>query len=667
MPGLSPKVGIGVNRKSTPYWTPLIPLGGETVNFWAKGRSGLTIPDSVGSNDVSILTPTFVNAGSPYGLVLGANGVLERIMDGNTYTIYFKFKLLSNSIDATLLSLGNYTSNGETGISFYGIGSTLYIKQSDGTQTIRTDKVNVSNDLIAAGWIEVIICIDSVGKTISYKFINISTGLVVNATLDFSVDISTFSLTQGNNAYGLNFGASTTIRVAYCDFKKFTGLKTLAQCQNNSYITDLQFYYPTIYDGTDVSSNAYHCTVRVKSIENQYYSNVSTYLLDKGYSYYSEDAFQTTPVLDRVFYIPFNLQGNPIVRGNNTIRFGANDTFIDRYDVLGDLVNHNLCDSKLRFPLGSKWDRSDVTIYSDKARATNTYYDSSNPTDWHISELSKFVIEGFCNVNYRGLLFQLISVNSFDDRHLLKELFSFANNKTGSNLKKVQVYNNDYQIPKVYNKGQLVITWDDGTWSQFFKLFPIIKAKGIKTTHYLPTDLMGTANNNYLNWKEVQEMYAYGLDMQCHSQTHTDLTSLTQAQVLAEYAAVNAIYETYGIPAPKFTAYPFGTVNANVKTWTATMRLTARVTSGTQPFIKTTDKMQIPSYAIDGLGDAGVITLKGYMDIARANNSIICLYGHNVDGTGITTVRLGTLIDYALLIGVEIVTMSELYDNVLSV
>lgn len=111
---------------------------------------------------------------------------------------------------------------------------------------------------------------------------------------------------------------------------------------------------------------------------------------------------------------------------------------------------HNLFGSFIRFPLGGFFDRSDTTIWNSNAR-DSIYYDSSNPTDFHIDELNQYTISSYLNVGYRGKFYNYFDANSIDDRNFMKELMLYGTDKTGQDEIKVLTYTKD--IAKAISDG----------------------------------------------------------------------------------------------------------------------------------------------------------------------------------------------------------------------
>jgi peptidoglycan/xylan/chitin deacetylase (PgdA/CDA1 family) len=203
--------------------------------------------------------------------------------------------------------------------------------------------------------------------------------------------------------------------------------------------------------------------------------------------------------------------------------------------------------------------------------------------------------------------------------------------------------------------GLLVINFDDGGASQYTAYEDLV-AQGEKATFYIISSIIGTGSN--LSWVQVQAMLAGGMDIQCHTHDHANLTTLTEVQVYAEYDDLDADFVANGIPAAHHTSLPLGASNANVITWSLTKRLTIR--SVTVDYVlPSSDKSFLFTYSADIATDYNA--LKAAMLVAQNNKHAMMIYGHGINGSQIPRAEFNGLIDYAQSIGMDIITISELY------
>lgn len=119
----------------------------------------------------------------------------------------------------------------------------------------------------------------------------------------------------------------------------------------------------------------------------------------------------------------------------------------------------------------------------------------------------------------------------------------------------------------------LLITFDDGGDSQY-QAAQELNSRGMIGTWFLATDWIdGTMGSGSfleataLTWVKVAQMKAWGMDLQSHTKTHSDVTTLTPAQVAAEFTGSKAAIES-NIPTQivSHLAYPYGAWNDTVVT-----------------------------------------------------------------------------------------------------
>lgn len=216
----------------------------------------------------------------------------------------------------------------------------------------------------------------------------------------------------------------------------------------------------------------------------------------------------------------------------------------------------------------------------------------------------------------------------------------------------------------------VLFTFDDGKESLLTKVKPIFDERNVKFTGYITTDWIDTAG--YLTSSQLISLHNDGFDIQGHTKSHTNLTTLTESEVYAELDAVDTFFTGIGLPAPKHMAYPYGGENSDIWSWVATRRQTARDYNNnaieTIPF---GNRHKISSISLDGLTTANVDTYKNRVDelfFLSGSNVIVFLTHNVVDGVPGTyesnSDALAELVDYVQDLQIPIKSMSSLWDEI---
>lgn len=199
----------------------------------------------------------------------------------------------------------------------------------------------------------------------------------------------------------------------------------------------------------------------------------------------------------------------------------------------------------------------------------------------------------------------------------------------------------------------LLITFDDGSLTQYTNAYPQLLSRGMKGTIYVCSgwldDDAGVNTSTFLEpshftWANAQEMHTSGLvEIQAHGHFHTPYAAMSGAQAAADFQTTKARIEQM-VPGQvvRHMAYPYGSTSATVmKALRSAGCLTARytrlslngVTDGSGPFGYASpydDPMILPTA---GTGAADLSQANFYNTLTRSPE-LIPDYGFEGGGQG---------------------------------
>jgi peptidoglycan/xylan/chitin deacetylase (PgdA/CDA1 family) len=110
----------------------------------------------------------------------------------------------------------------------------------------------------------------------------------------------------------------------------------------------------------------------------------------------------------------------------------------------------------------------------------------------------------------------------------------------------------------------IMITFDDGYRGVWANALPVLMRLHLPATAYVITDRISNGDPSFLTWKMLRVLERHRVAIGSHTVTHADLTTLSDAQALAELRGSRRTLERQlGRPVPWF-AYPAGAFDARV-------------------------------------------------------------------------------------------------------
>lgn len=111
---------------------------------------------------------------------------------------------------------------------------------------------------------------------------------------------------------------------------------------------------------------------------------------------------------------------------------------------------------------------------------------------------------------------------------------------------------------KILPEKSVILTFDDGTISQYDHAFPVLKKYNFTATFFVFTNAPDK-NSRYMNWAQLQELIDAGMSVQSHSVFHPNLKKMQDiSQIQKELVQSKADIENNLHTTVKYFAYPFG-------------------------------------------------------------------------------------------------------------
>ena len=144
----------------------------------------------------------------------------------------------------------------------------------------------------------------------------------------------------------------------------------------------------------------------------------------------------------------------------------------------------------------------------------------------------------------------------------------------------------------------IMITFDDGYRGVWANALPVLMRLHMPATAYVITDRISNGDPSFLTWRELRALDDNGVAVGSHTVTHPDLTSLDDAQALAELTRSRlALQKHLGRPVQWF-AYPAGAEDARIVGLTRRAGYVLAVTTQPGSVQSAADPLELHRYEI---------------------------------------------------------------------
>ena len=110
----------------------------------------------------------------------------------------------------------------------------------------------------------------------------------------------------------------------------------------------------------------------------------------------------------------------------------------------------------------------------------------------------------------------------------------------------------------------VVLTFDDGYTDVYADVYQQLRRRHMIATFFIVPGFLNTSR--YLTWRQVTDMEHHGMDIEAHTMTHPDLTTLRPEAVWQEVARSRQVLMAHLHHPIEVFAYPYGAYSAAVLT-----------------------------------------------------------------------------------------------------
>lgn len=156
----------------------------------------------------------------------------------------------------------------------------------------------------------------------------------------------------------------------------------------------------------------------------------------------------------------------------------------------------------------------------------------------------------------------------------------------------------------------VILTFDDGYLDHYTHAFPMLQAAGYNGTFFIITEFADRASVGYMNWEQIQEMAAAGMQMESHTKTHADLRGRDYEFLVYEILGSLESLSAHNNRETRFFCYPGGKYDANTLAMLKTSDILRAVTTQPGTWHTTDNYFELPRLRITNeTGVAGLAHL----------------------------------------------------------
>ena len=216
----------------------------------------------------------------------------------------------------------------------------------------------------------------------------------------------------------------------------------------------------------------------------------------------------------------------------------------------------------------------------------------------------------------------------------------------------------------------VVFTIDDGAKTDYEKVYPMFKKRGLRATSYVIGSFPEGKNTVYMSWEYVKTLKNKGWDIQCHSYTHGRMGDLTEEQLNYEMVENDKIFKENGLGSVEHHCYPYGSYSPLSESVFSNYRKSARHT-GTHVTTYdeiVSDPLNVKACSMDIQEDEAYELVKGKIDeVSEIEDGVLVFYFHRVRTSPQISVQesyLEKVVDYVIQKGITIKTFDEMFNHV---